>query len=316
MANTYSQESDFRQERDFGQKISATFEFIGVHFRPLGRVLLNIVLPAALVQGVVSGLLQSQLLNARLQSATNGAASGTVRWNGSAALYADMFSSPTYYLNTVVSQVFTSLLILSVYGYLLHCLAGAAGPGRTIGVADVWAVVKREFLSTFLSLWGLGILLVLGFVVFVLPGFYLAVALSLFFVVRLVEGTGFRDTISRCLFLTRGKWWSTFGVLFIMLMLLYVLLAAAGSVATLLAGGITAVTHSINSPLFAVTITVITTLLTVLVYPPVLLVLAFQYFNLVERKESRGLHALVDQLGQAPVAAGAQTLRADDDGEY
>lgn len=312
MANTYSQESDFRQERDFGQKISATFEFIGVHFRPLGRVLLYLVLPAALVQGVLSGLMQTQLV-ARMQTAT-GAAGGV--WRRQGALYGTMFTSPAYYLSTVVGQVFTALLILSVYGYLLHCLAGPAGPGREITVADVWAVVKREFLRTFFSLWGLTVLVVLGFAVFFLPGLYLMVALSLFFVVRLVEGTGFGATVSRCLFLTRGKWWSTFGVLFIMGLLLYVLLAAAGSVATLLAGGLTAAVHSVKSPLFAVTVTAITTLFTLLVYPPLLLVLAFQYFNLVERKESRGLHALVDQLGQAPVAAGPHAARADDEGEY
>ncbi|AMJ66722.1 hypothetical protein [Hymenobacter sp. PAMC 26628] len=313
MANTYSQESDFRQERDFGQKISATFEFIGVHFRPLGRVLLYIALPAALVRAVLAGLLQTRFLTT-LQTASGAAGGGA--WQQQQALYGTMFTTPTYYLNTLTSQVFTTLIVLSVYGYLLHCLAGAAGPGRTISVADVWAVVKREFLSTFLSLWGLGFVLVLGFVVFVLPGFYLMVALSLFFVVRLVEGTGFRDTISRCLFLTRGKWWSTFGVLFIMVLLLYVLLGAAGSVAALLAGGLTSMVHAVKSPLFAVTVTSITTLFTLLVYPPILLVLAFQYFNLVERKESRSLHALVDQLGQAPVAAGPHAYRPDDDGEY
>ncbi|OGX84932.1 hypothetical protein [Hymenobacter coccineus] len=312
MANTYSQESDFRQERDFGQKISATFEFIGVHFRPLGRVLLYIALPAALVQGVLSGLLQTQLL-ARVQTAATG---GGAAWQRQSALYGTLFSSPTYYLNTVVSQIFTTLLILSVYGYLLHCLTGTAGPGRPASVADVWAVVKREFLRTFLSIWGLTIVIMLGLLVFVLPGMYLMVALSLFFIVRLVEGTGFRATLSRCLFLTRGKWWSTFGVLFIMVLLLYVLLAAAGSVATLLAGGLTLIVHSVRTPLFTVTITAITTLFTLLVYPPLLLVLAFQYFNLVELKESRSLHALVGQLGQAPAAAGLQPYGPGDEGEY
>ncbi len=313
MANTYSQESDFRQERDFGQKISATFEFIGVHFRPLGRVLLYIALPAALVQGVLSGLLQTQLV-ASMQTATG--AAGSSAWQRQGALYGTMFTSPTYYLNTVVSQIFSTLLILSVYGYLLHYLAGPTGPGRPASVADVWAVVKREFLGTFFSLWGLGIVVMLGLLVFVLPGMYLMVALSLFFVVRLVEGTGFGATISRCLFLTRGKWWSTFGVLFIMVLLLYVLLAAAGSVAALLAGGLTSMVHSVKTPLFTVTVTAITTLFTLLVYPPLLLVLAFQYFNLVERKESHSLHALVDQLGQAPVAAGPHAYRPDDEGEY
>ena len=315
MRNTYTQESDFRQERDFGAKISATFEFIGAHFRPLAKVLLYIALPAALVRAVLTGLLQSQLVT-RVQTVAGGAPGqpGGI-WQRQGTAYLTMVSSPAYYVNSLLSQVFTTLIILSVYGYLLHCLQ-RPDPHREITVADVWAVVRREFIGTFFSVWGLSVVIILGFVVLVLPGLYLSVALSLFFIVRLVEGTGFGDTINRCLHLTRGKWWSTFGLLFIMVMLLYMLLIAAGSVAGLLSGGFLALLKSARSPLFVTVMGAVTTLFTLLIYPPLLIALAFQYFNLVERKEGRGLHALVDQLGQAPADVDAQTYRTDEQGEY
>ena len=315
MRNTYTQEADFRQERDFGAKISATFEFIGAHFQPLAKVLLYIALPAALGRAVLLGLLQSQLAT-RVQT-TAGLASaypGGI-WQRQGTAYLTMVSSPAYYVNSLLSQVFTTLIILSVYGYLLHCLP-RTDPHREITVADVWAVVRREFIGTFFSVWGLSFVVILGFIVLFIPGLYLSVALSLFFIVRLVEGTGFGDTISRCLHLTRGKWWSTFGLLFIMAMLLYMLLIAAGSVAGLLSGGFLALLKSARSPLFVTVMGAVTTLFTLLIYPPLLIALAFQYFNLVERKEGRGLHALVDQLGQAPADVNAQTYRPDEQGEY
>ena len=311
MKNTYTQESDFRQERDFGAKISATFEFIGGHFRPLAKVLICIALPAALVRAVLAGLLQTQLLGGLRGATTTG---GGV-WARQSYAYMAMLSTPAYYLNSVLSQVFTTLIVLSVYGYLLHCLH-RSDPHREITVTDVWAVVRREFVGTFFSIWGLSVLLLLGFALLFVPGVYLMVALSLFFIVRLVEGTGFGDTVSRCLHLTRGKWWSTFGLLFIMLMMLYVLLIAAGSVASLLAGGFLALLKLAQSPLFITATGAVTTLFTLLIYPPLLLAVAFQYFNLVERKEGRGLHALVDQLGQIPAEATSQAYRPDEEGEY
>lgn len=315
MKNTYTQESDFRQERDFGAKISATFEFIGAHFRPLARVLLYIALPAALVHAVLAGLLQSQLATHIQTTAGRAPAHPGGIWQRQGYAYTTMFSSPAYYATSLLSQVFTTLIVLSVYGYLLHCLQ-RTDPRREITVADVWAVVRREFVGTFFSVWGITLVVILGFVVLVLPGLYLSVPLSLFFIVRLVEGTGFGATLSRCLHLTRGKWWSTFGLLFIMVMLLYMLLIAAGSVAGLLSGGFLALLKSARSPLFVAVTGALTTLFTLLIYPPLLIALAFQYFNLVERKEGRGLHALVDQLGQAPAGVDAQTYRPDEQGEY
>jgi hypothetical protein len=49
-----------------------------------------------------------------------------------------------------------------------------------------------------------------------------------------------------------------------------------------------------------------------------LLAMAFQYFNLVERKEGLGLRLLVNELGQPQAIQAAQSshYRPDDEGEY
>lgn len=351
MSLTFTQEADFRKEREFGQKISATFDFIRVHWRPLGRVLLYTVVPAALVYGLVSSALQVTLLKQSLQTLSGEQVGMKMNWNLTAA----MMGSPAYWVNAVLSVAFLSLVILSVYGYVLCCLrgpeaagaspaggqfgdnqfrsrelgggefggselGGGGGFGRAeIAASDVWAIIRREYLSTVLALLGLYVVVVLGLLVLVIPGLYLSVTLSLFFIVKLVEGTGFGDTIGRCWGLIKGKWWSTFGLIFVMTLLLYALLALAGIIGSLLGGSVLSVLRTGSaapSALFTVVTTTLTTGLTLLFYPPLLLVLAFQYFNLVERREGVGLRGLVGQLGQAAPTVSNATYRADEEGEY
>jgi hypothetical protein len=315
----YTHEADFRQERNFGQKVSATFEFIGAHWRPLGRVMLYLVAPLALLLGIFTALLQLRLFGVmRLMQPYNPA-------NPLAAQRAMMSATvqnPLYYLNMALGMVFVSMCILTIYGYLVRCLRPAGAVAAPITPAEVWQVVRGHLVGTFFSLWGLTLVLMIGFFIFFFPGMYLSVALSLFFIVRVVEGTGFAATISRCLRLTKGKWWSTFGIIFIMIALLYVLLfglnMVVGMLLTALHGAFTPISQPEQAgTIFAIIITLVLTVAFFLLYPPLLLGLAFQYFNLVERHEGVGLLRLVDQLGRAPLASpNGSTYRPNEEGEY
>lgn len=323
MALAFTQESDFRKEREFGQKISATFEFIRVHWRALGRVLLYTVLPAALLNGLVSSALQVTMWS----KLTTRPAPGLEGARAQLANLSATVGSPLYWLNILLSVALISLFVLSMYGYLLGCLRGDGRPAASGGalppaggttVAGVWALIRREFVSTYFSIFGLYLLTVVGFFFLLLPGIYLSVMLSLFFIVKLVEGTGFGATISRCRQLIRGKWWSTFGLIFVMGLLLWGLFILVGIVTSLLGGGTTALLRSgaLQSPVFVIIANALSTGLTMLFYPPLLLVLAFQYFNLVERQEGVGLRGLVGQLGQAAPTARNASYRPDEEGEY
>ena len=319
MRLNFTHESDFRQERDFGQKISATFEFIGAHWRPLGRILLYLVVPATLVQHILSAMLQVQMQGSLLAAMQGPHAAGA---NGALgiqrAMWGTLFNSPEYWISSVVGTAVYTMLILSVYGYVI-LLARRREPGPEVTVAEVWNVVRSEFLGTFFSTWGVFLLVGVAFFLLFVPGLYLSVALSLFFIVKLSEGGGFGATISRCLRLTRGKWWSTFGLLFIMVMIVYVVLAGVGLVAALASGGFTALMRNTQerSALFTVALTSVSGVLMLLLYPPLLLVLAFQYFNLVERKDAVGLRHLVNSLGQTPAPqVHNAAYQPNEEGEY
>lgn len=317
MRNTFTKPADFWQQRDFGSKISATFEFIGAHWRPLGKVLLYLVVPLALLQGILGVALQTQLAGTIRRTLYNPAA-GDSSMSRQFAFYSESFQSPLYLLNNVLSVAFHAVLILSVYGYLYYCVYPTE-TGGPITVAEVWGLVKRKFVGTFFSFYGLSILLVLGFLVLLIPGIYLSVALSLFFAVKVLEDTGFVTTISRCINLTSGKWWSTFGLIFIMLLIVYFMFFSVG-ILTALFGGVQSLLLRTGSGLsvFALVISAFSGLIKLLVYPLVLLAIAFQYFNLVERKEGVGLRLLVDKLGQADALPEAQSshYQPDEEGSY
>jgi len=313
----YDQALDFWQERDFGQKFSAVFDFLRVHWQPLGRVLLYLVGPLALLQAILLVVMQYQLFGSLGRFGRPDSPYGL------GMNFAGFFTSPTYFGSTLLGTAFYAVLVLSVYGYLLECLYPSQ-PGQPIGVPQVWAVVKQQFVSTFFSLLGLGLLVLVGFFVFLIPGVYLSVALSLFFVVKLVEGGDFATTLSRCLSLIKGKWWSTFGLIFMMLLLVGLLLRGATLVLGLVVAGLAGagllggLSHSLLNPTVLLAVFgVLSTLGVLLVYPLLLLTIAFQYFNLVERREGVGLRALIQQLGQpAPAGPHHATYRPDEEGEF
>ena len=103
MQNTFTKPADFWQQRDFGKKISATFEFIGAHWRPLGQVLLYLVVPVALVQGILNMVLQSQLLGTLRQVSSGQSAGGAYSFSGRFAMYSTLVQSPLYLLNNLLA---------------------------------------------------------------------------------------------------------------------------------------------------------------------------------------------------------------------
>ncbi|RZK62488.1 MAG: hypothetical protein EOO59_02430, partial [Hymenobacter sp.] len=78
MKNTFTTPADFWQERDFGAKISAIFEFLGAHWRRLGKCLVYFVLPVTLLMGIGLGLMTNSMFNnmGRMLGAQHGASQG------------------------------------------------------------------------------------------------------------------------------------------------------------------------------------------------------------------------------------------------
>jgi hypothetical protein len=345
MKNTYTTPADFWKERDFGAKISATFEFISVHWRPLGKCLLYFVLPGALLMGIGLGLFTNSMYNQ--MGGVMGGAMAKRSVGGPVEIAQPYGSSPFSTLNItgiVVGMLATMLsfllLVGTVYGYvrarlhlpattpitpavvwaeirgrmgkilLIIVLVGVAYMAVVLGAVGLFALFARSGDSVWSAL--LGMPLLFSLVV------YLAIVLSLFFPVLWLEEGNVFTTVARCFQLIKGRWWATFGLLAVIgiiqgtISIVFIIPQYAVMIGKMLhvPGLSSDVLGLVAQCIYAVGI--------MFTYPIPLLALAFQYFHLAEQKEGWGLRLLVDALGQPQVIPVAQSghYRPDEEGEY
>lgn len=140
----------------------------------------------------------------------------------------------------------------------------------------------------------------IGFIIFLLPGIYLMITLSLAVPVYIFEDKSIGTSFTKSFKLVNDKWWSTFGLImvtvliasvlsYIFLIPMYVLMV--GSIVSAMSqnGNDPDAIFSIFTSWYTVvgmTIVMIGSYLTYLV--PIIAV-GFQYFNLSERIEGRGI---------------------------
>jgi len=277
------------EQRDFGEKINATFTFLRQNFVPLGKSLLYIAGPAVLLVGIVSALSASSILFAD-NEISEGEMLTTIGGSGFAGLMA-ILSVP--------------LVIGVVYGYLKLYTERDDYPDITVG--EVWTQVKKYYLPFLVSIIATSLLTFVGFVFLLIPGFLFMAAFSFIFVLQVQERLDFGEAFSRCFRLVSDHYLSTLGLLIIMVILQSILtsvfnlpvLVFTGAGAFLSASGDFDMENSsvIVQALFII-FQVISTLGSQFLYAITLVAIAFQYGNLVEKKESAGLMEEIDQLGE------------------
>lgn len=291
------------EQRDFGNKINATFQYLIQHTRSLGMALIYIVGPVALVAGIATGVMQSDMLQFARDS-------GDMNNQNPMAVFQMMtkFISPTFWLAMLFGVLANVAVIVTTYA---HMKIYERTKSNAISVADVWTEVQpmigRTLLVTILN----SIIIVIGFLFFFIPGLYVAVVLSLSLAVTAFEDTDFGVTWSRCFQLIRDKWWSTFGLIVVMgiiVSLIGLLFAVPATVIAFLTGAKMLPDISVAWLILGNIINLVgRTLLNVVLYTAI----GFQYTNLVERQEGRGLISAIDSIGTSPAQP-----RATDEGTY
>ncbi|UOQ72022.1 hypothetical protein [Hymenobacter cellulosilyticus] len=319
MKSTFTTAADFRQERDFGNKIAATFEFITAHWRPLGKCLVYFVLPAALIMGAGMGILTNTAFNG-IGSSNSG---NTPQFSNGA-----FFSGAG--LTMLGALVAGTLLMGTVYGYLRILLTTETVPTPAL----VWQVIKSRIgrmFGAFALLLGIYMLVSIALValmaitsffgvlfLIIFPAFvYVMVPLTLFFPILWLEEDNLWQSLRRSFYLVQGKWWSTAGLLVVtgmiqgMLCIVFMLPQYA-----VLLGKILKI-PGLDSDVLGILTQCLYALGIMFTYAIPLMASSFQYFNLVERKEGLGLRSLIGTIGQgsAPLAYN-QAYRPDEEGEY
>jgi len=273
------------QQRDFGQKMNASFEFAMQNFGPLVRVLAFIAGPSALLSGIAQGLFQSRMLTA--VKAT------------------DPFGMFGQYM--VTEYIF--VVFFSVITYFLSCSAVNAfmvlyeekGSSQDLTPPVVWNKLVENIGAGIGSQIISVLLILIGFVLLFFPGVYLTVCFQFILMVAIREKLSATGSLSRSYELIKGKWWSTFGLLVIMSIVVSIL-AMVFQLPTLVITIMNALGFGnglANLKGVIIVASAISMVGTTVTQGLLWIAIAFQYYNLVERLEGSGLRSEIASMGNS-----------------
>jgi hypothetical protein len=288
-----SQKIEFRQTRDFGEIINATFLFIQQNFRLFLTSILYIAGPFSLLAGLCIGIFQSYALQP-LEGITY-------------SITAIFVYVPSFLLASVT-------VMATVYHFVYLYMER-----RHFEVSDVWQRVRKDLVRLFFSTIGVAILSTLGVFLCFLPGIYLFFALIPVFSIQTKERIGFFDAISRSFKLTSGQWWRTFGLWIVMSIvqgLISFIIVSPFFVAMGVLGflnlGKTADLPSSTFMLLYIIANSLNNILSLICGSIVFVAMAFHYFSLVEEKEGLGLMEKIRLMG----TRSDETAEPDEEEEY
>jgi hypothetical protein len=314
------QQIEYHQTRDFSRKMNATFEFIKQNWKSLGKATLFIAGPPVLIASLMMGSSYGQIFSSSLR-------------DPDAVL--EIFMSPMFWLQMLLGMIlFLLATVMSLATINSYIILYEELRTNEIPVALVWERVRKTFwiyfgTIVFFFLIYIALCLVIaipigilsavapttvmfsafGIIALMIAFVYLIFSFSLTFIIRAYEGLGFFDAIKRSFNLVKGKWWSTFGLILILSMIMgFISYIPLFPVYVIM--GITTL-HNVSSDPTANPMEGFSSVMPILLalyYTLQLLLsalpnigIAFQYFNLVERKEARGLMSSIDSFGATPI---------------
>jgi len=297
--------------RDFGEIITDSFNFVRQNFRPLIKCFF-----------VFSGffLLAGALLMA-LNQAKMFSTVETGDFGDTSSVFSRTFGymGIEYWLALLLSLVGYISLQVSMLSYMaLYKEKGNVAPT----IEEVWGYVKYFFLRVFggmvliIILMAIGMSIVFGLLYAVTsPNIFAAIGLSVFllivpvvyiypifsliFPIIVFENGSFGYAFSRAFTIIRRNWWTTFGALFIMGLIIwvasFVILVPIGII-----NAINLISHMGKGTSFSIVIPVITGILQALshiLYIVPIVTISLCYFNLTEQLEGEGLLGRIGKLG-------------------
>lgn len=316
---------EFHQARDFSKKMNVTFEFIRQNFKGLGKSILFIAGPSVLIAAMLIGSFMGDVMTLTQASALNSMGPGGMQ---------EYFLSVSFWLSMLLIMVFfllsTVMSLATINNYII--LYGEKR-SNNIEVHEVWERVRDTFWMYLGSAILFGIMGMVMYAVLLVPIILLADSgmpwLLVFFVpvlicammylffgsiltffIRGYEKIGFFQAVGRSLRLVTGKWWSTFGLFFILYLIMYfssIVFMIPFYIVNFISMMHQVETGSVGQSPVSSSMQIVMVISFTLYYMAQLLLsslpnigLAFQYFNLVELKESKGLLTQIETLGQTP----------------
>lgn len=285
-----SQNIELAKPRDFGEIINDTFTFIKQNLKPLLKYFF-------IFCGffVVAGIISSSMLQLKITAATN--AMSTASYNLEYKPSVWNFFGIEYFFTIL----FTLLSIITVHVTALSYIAlYKEKEGQIPTTEEMWGYIKYYYLKLLGSTLLVYLLLLIASLFCIIPGLYLAPIFALIFPIMIIENTSFGYAFSRSFVLIKENWWTTFGSLVVIWIIMYVCMMIVTIPAALI-NVVGLVLHPKNGRLVSLPAAIITSALQHLcqvfaIIPTITLALC--YFNLTESKDGTSLMDKINKLGK------------------
>ncbi|PCH75707.1 MAG: hypothetical protein COB98_08405 [Flavobacteriaceae bacterium] len=295
-----STQINFKKERDLGSIISDTFRFIRENWRSYFSFIGNILGPMLLIAAALMVFLYIAFAKS-YKGLLSGVEAGVGFEGGGGGLEAlgNIFGYG-FLLMLVWVVIYVLLSMVSLFyikSYIAHGQADFKEV-KTNTYANFWKFLGLTMLMT--------LMILVSYVFFLIPVFYMAVVLSLAMPIMAFESKSVGDTISHCFSLIKSHWWSTFGVIIVLTMLVSILqmiFAIPQMFYQLIASGVfldngdpSAIVELMDDPINIV-LNVVAYIGQFLFYSVTFIASAFIYFDLNEQKYGTGTSERIDNLG-------------------
>ena len=286
----YSKKIEFYKRRDFGDKLNMVIVFLRQNAKSYFKAHLFITAPLLMIVNLL--MMQMGFGFYDLMNMSNAMIDETDFMSEMLKIYGFAF----------INYILMATLMTGVsYGYMKTY---ETEPLDQISVNQVFQKAMRGFPSLLASALLTMIISITGLFFIFIPGIYLWVVLSLCAPIIMFEGKNPINAIGRAFTLIKGHWWSTIGLVAVSL-LLGGLINYVFSIPQMIVYGILAINsatqmQAADPPAYMnilnVVFAALNTFGSIISYSIVYLALAFQYFNIIERRESRGLMQRIDEM--------------------
>jgi hypothetical protein len=279
---------EFRKSRGFSDCISTTFDFVRMNYKTLLKIFIRIPGPLILIASVIIAYSFTDLLKLQEMSLSN----------QSGDIPTDYFSgSALIFLGFILFGAASLLYTASINEYVV--MYEKSDDPTVIPVKDIFRKAKSRFWTYVGAAILAGIIVMAGMLILFLPGIYFAVSLIFIFIIISVENLSVGNAISRSFVIIRGNWWSVFGFIIVMgiivMALSYLIQIPILILNTFL---ILKQTHGyLYSGLY-----ILSTSISYIIYTAIsaltAISLAIYYFSIVEKKEQVGLQQEISKMDE------------------
>ena len=280
---------EFQKHRDFGGIINATFSFIAQEFKLLIQAIIYFAGPFLLIGAVFLGKGQMNYFS-NLETINSLNNSNSNLNTTTIILFVGVF-----FLLLGVSAIITVInSYISVYTKKVR---------GNFNIDDIW----KEFRKNYFKILGANILLniallliaVISIFLASIPAIYIGVSVSFIFIIQVIEKKTFIEAFSRSFFLIKKKWFMMFGLLMLTMLVIYFISMLASFPLGLIMGFSQDFSPNEGFDIWSIVILVYTILSTMFYYSLfgiLQIIIAFQYYNMIEQKEYPGLLKKINEI--------------------